>query len=241
MPDEPLRLKLDQGLAKAIKTAVAVLSKWLSLKSIRLGGGTALEARWHHTKSTDLDFFAIGDEVDGLFYPRYDMVYEDLVGLRERRVISERGLRITGRNVIHFVIGETPISLARINRFHSDPCDEVEEETGVFLNSTRDILTKKLIDRLCYGQIATDRDAYDFLIARSFGLEDLEYGWNLMDHVEKTRVIDLCQYRIDRTMRQESHSRELSDASYPHLQHELWDHVKHLFESNLEYKPPLDN
>ena len=240
MPDQPFRLKLDQEPAKAIETAVTVLSKWLSLKSIRLGGGTVLEARWHHRKSTDLDFFAIGDEVDELFYARYDMVYEDLVGLRERRVIAESGVRITGRNVIHFVIGETPISLARTDRFHTDPCDEVEEETGVVLNSTRDILTKKLIDRLCYGQIATDRDAYDFVIARSFALEDLEYGWNLMDHVEKSRVIDLCQYRIDGTISQESYSRELSDVRYPHLQNELWEHLKHLFESNLEYKPPLD-
>lgn len=199
-----------------------------------------LEARWHHRKSTDLDFFAIGDDVDELFYARYDVVYEDLVSLRERHIISDSGIRITGRNVIHFVIGETPISLARTDLFHTDPCDEVEEKTGVILNSTRDILTKKLVDRLCYGQIATDRDAYDFLIARSFALKDLEYGWNSMDQIERSRIIDLCQYRIDGAMRQENYSRELSDVRYPNLIEELWDHVKHLFESNLEYKPLLD-
>lgn len=239
MPDEPRKLSLHQAPVKAIKSAVEVLSKWLDLSLVRLGGGTALEARWHHRKSTDLDFFATGDEIDELFYNRYDKVYDDLISFRNEGVIAESGASITGRNVIHFVIGETPISLARTDRFHTDPCDEIEEQTGVFLNSTRDIISKKLIDRLCYSQVATDRDAYDFLVAQSFAPGDLGYGWNLLDSIERSRVIDICQYRIDGMMNQRSGSSELSDARYPYLIEDLWNHAKRLFESNLDYMPSL--
>ena len=57
---EPARLKIHPAPARAVRTAVAVLSEWIGIEHVRLGGGTALEARWHHRTSTDLEFFALG-------------------------------------------------------------------------------------------------------------------------------------------------------------------------------------
>lgn len=229
--------RIHQSPARAVKTAVHVLSRWINPESIRLGGGTVLESRWHHRKSTDLDFFAIGDQIDELRYNRYNEIYEDLVAFGTRGTISSHGIRITGRSVIHFLINDTPVSLIPTSYFQSDPCNEIEEQTGVYLNSTSDILAKKLIHRLCYAQIATDRDAYDLLIARTFAYDELRYVWRSLDPLARPRVIEHCQYRAEGGLAQSNRSRDLSEVRYPHLVTELWDNAKRLFETDLEFQP----
>ena len=59
-------------------------------------------------------------------------------------VISKDGVVLNGTNQIQFTIGDVPVSLVRTAMYHSDPCDEVEYDTGVILGGTRDVLTKKM-------------------------------------------------------------------------------------------------
>lgn len=238
MESEPVRLSLDVGPAEAIATAVDVLTRWIDKEHLRLGGGTTLEARWHHRTSTDLDFFALPEHADTTFYQRTDMMVDDLRQLAAEGIIAKDGLRLTGRAVIHFRVGDTPVSFGRVDGFHGDPGSEVEESTGVILSGTRDILTKRMFNRLAHNQLATERDAYDFAVARSLAPSDLSYAWNRLSTDMKGNAIEM--YRDMATGRDGAlHRLKGVPRRYRHLATNLWDHALQMLESDLEYAPPL--
>ena len=178
MVREPARLQLDPAPAKVVGTAVHILSGWIGVEHLRLGGGTALEARWHHRSSTDLDFF-----------------------------------------------------------FSLGPCDEVEYETGVVLGGTRDVLTKKMYNRLGINQLAIQRDAYDFAVARTLAPDDLAYAWSTMtDDMERDA---LAAYRDLAEGGSHPRFRRLENASHGGIAADLWNEVLRMLETNLEYVPSL--
>ena len=228
----PTQLSLHPDPVKAVKVAVDIITSWLDIEHLRLGGGTTLEARWHHRRSTDLDFFSSGSPVDELFYQDYETMLADLRRLASDDVIVADSIRLTKSEVIHFQIDATPVSLGRVPMYHSDPCDEVERETGVILSSTRDILTKKLYNRAVENQIALERDAYDFAVARTFAPQDLEYAWATVHEFSKTILLD--SYReLSR-----NGSTEMEGAHYT-LGSDVWTHAYRMFHSDLNYVPPL--
>ena len=235
---EPAGLPIHPAPAKAVYTAVEVLAEWIGVEHLRLGGGTALEARWHHRASTDLDFFALGRHADAVFYERFDEMKTDLTRLAIDGVISERGIRFTGRTIVHFRIGDTPVFFGRVDVFHGDPCDEAEARTGVALSGTRDILAKKMYNRLACNQLATQRDAYDFAVARTMAADDLAYAWNLLSADMKASVIDLCrEHGTDGVRNGDMH--ELTETRYRHIAANVWEHVVGMLEGDLAYAPPL--
>ena len=236
---EPARLQIHPAPASAVRTAVNLLSEWIGVEHLRLGGGTALEARWHHRTSTDLDFFALGRHADTVFYECLDDMKADLTRFALDGVISEQGIRLTGRTIVHFRIGDTPVSFGRVDLFHGDPRDEVEYDTGVILSATRDILAKKMYNRLGCNQLATERDAYDFAVARTVTPDDLAYAWGLMSTDMKTSTIDLCREHIQGGMPDHGAMHELAETRYGHIASNVWQHVVRMLESDLEYIPPL--
>lgn len=231
---EPARLPIQPGPAKAVGTAVDVLSRWMDSNHLRLGGGTALEARWHHRSSTDLEFFALAEHTDVVFYERFDRVLEDLEQLARDGVVATEGMRMTGRSIVHFRIGETPVSFGGVDVFHGDPADEVEYVTGVALSGTRDILAKKMYNRLGSNRLATERDAYDFAVARTKAPDDLTYAWSLMPGYMKEIAVGLCRERAER-----GPPLELDEVRYAPIARDVWGHVVRMFESDLAYAPPL--
>lgn len=229
---KPRKLTLHPAPRKAIERAVGILSKWVDLEKLRLGGGTTLEARWHHRASTDLDFFISGSEADELFYYSWEKMQSDLAQLARDDVINP-GIRATGREVIHFSISDTPISLARVPLFHGDPCDEIENKTGVILNGTKDILTKKLQSRVAGNQVFLERDAYDFAVARTEAPEDLAYAWEIIQPAQKASLLEMYQYLSTQT------PSAIRDAQYIDIGSDVWLHVYRLFDSDLAYLPPM--
>lgn len=235
MSSEPARLPIQPGPAKAVGTALDVLSRWIDSENLRLGGGTALEARWHHRSSTDLDFFALSEYADVVFYEHFHRVLEDLEQLARDGVVATEGMRMTGRTIVHFRVGDTPVSFGRVDVFHGDPADEVEYASGVVLSGTRDILAKKMYNRLGSNRLATERDAYDFAVARTKAPDDLTYAWGLMPAYMKEVAVGLCRERAER-----GPPLELDEARYAPIARDVWGHVVRMFESDLKYVPPLD-
>ena len=236
---EPARLKIHPAPARAVRTAVAVLSEWIGIEHVRLGGGTALEARWHHRTSTDLDFFALGRHADTVFHERLDDMKADLARAALDGVIAEQGIRLTARTIVHFRVGDTPVSFGRVDVFHGDPRDEAEHDTGVILSGTRDILAKKMYNRLGCNQLATERDAYDFAVARTAAPDDLAYAWSLMSTEMKTSTLDLCREHVQGGTSNHMAMRELAETRYDDVASNVWQHVVQMLESDLEYIPPL--
>ena len=236
---EPVRLRLDSAPARAVGTAVDILSAWLPVGHLRLGGGTALEARWHHRSSTDLDFsFTPGTGPSGaLFLKNFNDIRKDLHGLARDGVIVRDSVVMVGTNHIQFMVGDVPVSFVGTEMFHGDPRDEVEYETGVILGGTRDILTKKMYNRLGVNHIATERDAYDFAVARTLAPDDLVYAWStLTDDMQRDT---LAAYRD--LAEGEGHARPqaLVKPRFDCIASQVWQQVLWMMESNLAYVPPL--
>ncbi|MCY3620565.1 MAG: hypothetical protein OXH68_02495 [Gammaproteobacteria bacterium] len=123
MTVEPVRLRLDSVPAGAVGTAVGILSTWMPVEHLRLGGDTALAARWHHRSSTDLDFsFTPGTSPPGaLFLKDSDDIRKDLHALARDGVIAMDSVVMVGRNHIQFMVGDVPVSFVGTEMFHGDP------------------------------------------------------------------------------------------------------------------------
>ena len=239
MNREPVRLHLDAVPARAVSTAVGILSDWIPVEHLRLGGGTALEARWHHRCSTDLRFFFTSgpSPPSALFLKDFDEIRMDLHRLVSEGVISKDGVVLNWTNNIQFIIGDVPVSFVRTEMYHGDPCDEVEHDTGVTLAGTRDILTKKMYNRLGISRVATQRDAYDFAVARTLAPDDLAYAWSTLTDDMKRGA--LAAYRD--LAEGGSHPRfpGLEGPRHGGLAANLWNEVLRMLETDLEYVPPL--
>ena len=238
MERERAKLRLDPSPAKAVGKAVDILSDWIPVEHLRLGGGTVLEARWHHRASTDLDFFSpVAAPASALFLKDFDDIRMDLHRLVGEAAIAKDGVVLNGTNHIQFVIGDVPVSFVRTERFHDDPCDEVERETGVILSGTKDILTKKMYNRLGINRLATQRDAYDFAVARTLAPDELAYAWATMTDELKRNAV--AAYRDLAEGGAQPRSRALKGARYGRIASSLWKHVLRMLETDLEYVPPL--
>ena len=235
----PARLELDPAPAKAVGAAVAILSAWIPVEHLRLGGGTVLEARWHHRSSTDLGFFYSPGKARpaSLFRKEFDDIRMDLHRLVGDEVIARDGVVLDGTNHIRFIVGDVPVSFVRTEMFHSDPCDEVEHRSGVFLGGTKDILTKKMYNRLGINRLTTPRDAYDFAVARSLAPDDLAYAWSALTDDMKREA--LTAYRSLAEEASPGVFRALEKPKHGRIANDLWAQVLLMLESDLEYVPPL--
>lgn len=235
----PARLELDPAPAKAVGAAVAILSTWIPVEHLRLGGGTALEARWHHRSSTDLGFFYSPGTARpaSLFRKEFDDIRMDLHRLVGDEVIARDGVVLNGTNHIQFIVGDVPVSFVRTEMFHSDPCDEVEHRSGVFLGGTKDILTKKMYNRLGINRLTTPRDAYDFAVARGLAPDDLAYAWSALTDDMKREA--LTAYRTLAEGGSPAVFRALEKRKHGRIANDLWAQVLLMLESDLEYVPPL--
>ena len=243
MTVEPVRLRLDPAPARAVGTTMNILSAWLPVEHLRLRGGSALEARWHHRASQDLDFsFSRGTGRSGsLFLKDFDGIRMDLHGLARDGVIARDSMVMVGTNHIQFLVGDVSVSFVGTERFHGDPCDEVEYETGVILGGTRDILTKKMYNRLGVNRVATERDAYDFAVARTLAPDDLLYAWStLTDDMKRDTLAvyrDLAEGEAQ--ARSQARSQALVKPRFERIARQVWRQVLWMMESDLVYVPPL--
>ncbi|MYK84539.1 MAG: nucleotidyl transferase AbiEii/AbiGii toxin family protein [Gammaproteobacteria bacterium] len=231
------RLNLHDGPAQAVGQAARAISTLIDLSQVLLGGGTALEARWHHRTSTDLDFFATGEEVDALFYDveRFASMLEDLW---IRGWINGVPPTVTQRTVLHFEIDGTPVSLGRVDGFEGNS-DDVELQTGITLATNEYVLTKKLVNRLLGNGTATERDAYDFLVAKHLDPEALEYAWRKVPLANRATITATIASRLNVPGPPPAESRGLTGLAYPGLAESLWENLIELFHSDLDRIPPL--
>ena len=231
------KVNLHQGPAQAVGRAAQAISALIDTGQVLLGGGTALEARWHHRTSTDLDFFATGEAVDALFYDveRFASMLKDLWSLG---LINGVPPTVTRRTVLHFEIDGTPVSLGRVEGFEGRS-DDVETQTGIALATNEDILTKKLLNRLLGNGTATERDAYDFLVAKHLDPEALEYAWRKVPPTSRATITATISSRLNVPVAAPAGSRVLNGLAYPGLAESLWESLIQLFQSDLNKAPPL--
>jgi len=226
-------LSLTGKVASVVETAFHVVSSIVPPQEISLGGGTALEARWRHRLSTDLDFFSHGEGTDLTFYEDLDKVVACLKEWESKGVIQlqkDGAFAVRPNSPITFHVDGVPITLTRSKPFDSQS-NEVEKRSGASLSPVRDILAKKLFHRVWEKRILTVRDAYDFAVSATQSPEELRFAWDqLPQHAREVVVHD---YGVG----VKSNSPPLLSPQDERLAKNVWEETHRMFFSNLAYTP----
>ena len=129
-----------------------------------LGGGTALIARWKHRWTHDLDFFIEAGPYARLQENRtaFEHDLRTVSGIREANVRPHNAL-ILFEDGGEISIGTTPA-------FTDNPrSTDTVRGTAVVLETTAEILAKKIGGRILRNNTFVPRDLYDLVIARHLG------------------------------------------------------------------------
>ena len=224
-------LSIHRRPALVIERAKTVLESVIDIDEVHLGGGSALEALGKHRTITDLDFSASGKVIDTLFYERRPLE-ESLSYFYAKGIINGQAPFLNASSVLHFEIEGTPISLARTAEFHGRSEDS-ESLTGIKLASNEDVVTKKLYNRLYENGLTTERDAYDFIVARNLDPSTMRFAWGYLSPVEQEVVIEHVRDAIRHPESIGETSKRVTEPKYPHILRNLWIDLAEMFESDL--------
>ena len=156
----------ESGIPHAIAAVVARFAgrveRFFPAGSLRMGGGTVLQARWGHRQSTDADLFC-----DPAIYSRVVRQHGPAIE-RAIREIADRGeemgtfvdqmatfSRIEGTEITLL----PAVPLVGLETGHRVP------GTSVATDSSADILAGKLVHRLGGAAVVEPRDLFDLLVA----------------------------------------------------------------------------
>ena len=129
---------------------------------MRLGGGTALAARWGHRHSTDVDLFVDSKDYEGLFKREQQFRADlELHAPGAQSVAIEPGFA----RIVLTDGGEISVTTSPSLTAHPLSNDAVRG-TKVPLETTAEILAKKLRYRMIQNAQIVPRDLYDIAFAR---------------------------------------------------------------------------
>ena len=179
-----------------------------------LGGGTALAARWEHRHSTDVDLF-----INSMGYGRvYRSEGEEMTKIFASMAKSgEVSSPTVNSGFLTFITSHGSVSL-----FTTEPVVEGsratsgdrEVETQIALESTEEILAKKLVRRIWGNGVFVSRDAYDIAIAAAYEPEALEVARSEL--LENQRIAICDRFRELSRSGLETKS-ELLGATHPNI------------------------
>ena len=207
-------------LARVAPTLLA----WLGPEGCVLGGGTVLAARWQHRVSTDIDLFTDHERFTERVASRRQEVADALEALvadaGEGAVEVERGwLRV------HF--REGPVALMTIPRpTVRDTYVEYVQGTDIPMESTAEILARKLQSRILDLGVFTDRDLYDLLVAQEHDADALRRVLASITDAERVAIASELRALPARW----SSGEPVREPAYPDLLDDLASRARRLFE-----------
>ena len=131
---------------------------------LRLGGGTALAARWHHRHSTDVDIFVEPEPYRHFHWNTGGRFHLDITAAApvDRIIIGRTGAYISFQGLSGHV------SVAPVRGLPADPrSPDTVAGTDLPLETTAEILAKKLAFRMAVEKELVPRDLYDIAFARA--------------------------------------------------------------------------
>lgn len=208
-------LSIATHLHENLRWCIELWDHWLSRSQYAMGGGSVLEARWHHRHSTDIDFFleqsafqALGEEV------RND-IEQHLHKLNERGEIS--GLEVHNSGYM-FESPHGSASLFGTYRLTNSPIsNDVVTEWEVPTESSTEILFRKIRGRMINGTTYLARDVYDVVCAYVHDRDSLDSAFH---HLEPREVASLV-YDVDCGASHVYSLERILDPRYPHLTESL--------------------
>ncbi len=163
-------LDLPRGPAELLEAVRKPLADHLGgEQNIRLGGGTALAARWRHRHSTDVDLFT-GHEAYANLYRNSDRFSADIEV--HTRAVEQLGV---GHRYTLIALRDGEVTVLATTSLTDRPVSsDTVRGTGVLLETNAEILAKKLTYRLAEYHIFVPRDLYDIAVAQRLDPEALD-------------------------------------------------------------------
>ncbi len=154
-PRQPLNL--PDNASKLLLAAQPVLARFFNFKHLAIGGGTALSARWNHRSSFDVDLFTTKFEVTSRVHRRLSE-FEDAVasqlGDLELFCALDRGeILFPDRGSVSWLHAPR-ITTSGLSR-------QFEPHSGLAMETSAEILAKKLYFRIYLNYDYLPRDLYD--------------------------------------------------------------------------------
>ena len=193
-----IRRELPDHQANLLRQALKRLAGIIEPDDVVLGGGTALASRWSHRLSVDIDLFTSADS------------YRDIRPALERRAEGWgeadgfASVRIHP-SVIHCVLADgLEFSLGDGEDITHNPISvEREASTGIRLQSTAEIIARKIRARMVNQPAYYIRDAYDVVCCLERAPEALSEALSCLERDEHRSLrydSTLDNLRLDDTM-----------------------------------------
>ena len=196
------------------------------IDKLHLGGGTVLASRWQHRLSTDLDFFL--HETN----PADTRTLLSAISTRIKQrthTYALTDIQIAGGH-LSFKTHNTRTSIFTTPRQTNKLSEQRERVTHILLESTEEILAKKLYGRIIGNGEFTKRDFYDFCVAEIQEPEALNaILQSLGDERELIHTELKNKYRSE-LIRDAEHGPPLLEPAYPDIAGNLWDRAANLFQ-----------
>lgn len=201
---------------------------------MRLGGGTALAARWAHRHSTDVDLFIVAADYQRLFDRRESFQHDAEHRLAASAVAIEEGLlTIFLRQRDH--LGE--ITLATSPSLTPVPHSvDTVRRTTVPLETNAEILAKKLRYRMVLREQFVPRDLYDIAVAHGQDRRALRQALGVIDSFSLREMYAHLDSLPEHWMA--NHRQQLIRPTHPRAASNAVSIVKHAVADEVHARAP---
>lgn len=228
--NDPRSIPILGDLKSQLNIAVKVLSRCFEHESLVLGGGTVLASRWAHRLSTDLDFF-----MEPSVFRSALSASGNAVETRLREFVHNgeiEALDIHPRT-LGFEVEGTQVSLFTTHTITEGQPSQREVNTEIWLETTEEILAKKLFGRILNLGQFTLRDFYDLSVARLKDRTALENVVSkLTAHEKEEIIIELSHWRSSPNIKDAQKSSPLLNAAFGDIAANLWVCAESVFKGN---------
>ena len=214
-----------------------ILDEYWNRSDYVLGGGTALAARWGHRPGTDVDLFIENEDYLKVVGNRMDQIRSRLEHLKTQGEIQKF---TCGRDAItiQFEVGMDMSFVATEPLTPAPLVEEFEKETGVRLESTAEILAKKIFVRMNWMGNFLTRDLYDIVVAKYLDPQATESALQTISVDERVRIARMMEHDIQTNSVDQG---QIIKSKYRRIEKNVWSLGVDLFsDRRLSLKNPLE-
>lgn len=234
-----MELELHLGPASAVELAAQAVSALLPPDRVQLGGGTALEARWHHRGCERLEFLTNDAALGSLLRfdaPRVDRRLTPFTAGSKAQV---RSVAIAGGRALLMSVRGVGVTLSFVEGFEAEPMAH-EKRTGIRISEPVDVLAKRLHLGLVRSRYLLGHDVYDLLVASHEAPEALAKAWGALPKGAQYAALSIMADVAAAERRVGPGDRwPVPEPAYPALVDDLWGHAHRLFSSDFAARPDL--
>ena len=173
MPADRNEVALPVGPQRIFDAVLPLILEFVQPEHLLLGGGTALAARWQHRDSFDIDLFTSHTTFAQSIYRqsvRFKTRFEALPSARIATIGPEGCSLYLVEGRVDIVSALPQTDRERSEAYTGDP--------RISLETSLEILAKKLHRRIISSGSIVPRDLYDMAVARFLEPETMDAAWS---------------------------------------------------------------